>query len=130
MPGDAAGCGERKILDASSGTVWHNVIGEDASMASLFRRNRHEPVPAGAEVIERDGKQFARWRDDRGKSHEARLNPAGNKIVLPPAKEETYYIAFDDENGQRRTVKAYRDKNHRKRWRSALKMRRQSVRRA
>jgi integrase len=88
-------------------------------MASVFRRNRLEPVPVNAEIREinkdderAEGKliRVARWRDETGKWREAKLNNAGDKIILPPAKDEPYYIAYDDENGQRRTVKAHRDK--------------------
>jgi integrase len=79
-------------------------------MASLFKRNRHEPFPNGTMVVESRGKRLARWTDDKGKTREAALNSAADRIVLPPAKEDPYYVAYDDENGRRRTVKAYRDK--------------------
>src|SRR5258706_9769986 len=79
-------------------------------MASVFKRNRHEPVPVGAEIIEHDGKRLARWKDARGKSQQTSRNAAGTKVVLPPSKDDSYYVAFDDENGQRKTVKAYKDK--------------------
>ena len=79
-------------------------------MASLFKRNRHELFPRGAVIVESKGKRLARWVDEKGKTREAALNSAADKIVLPPAKEDPYYIAYDDANGRRRTVKAYRDK--------------------
>jgi hypothetical protein len=79
-------------------------------MASLFKRNRHEPFPGGAVIVESKGKRLARWIDEKGKTREAALNSAADKIVLPPANEDPYYIAYDDANGRRRTVKAYRDK--------------------
>ena len=79
-------------------------------MASLFKRNRHEPFPDGTIVVESKGTRLARWTDDKGKTREAALNSAADRIVLPPAKEDPYYVAYDDENGRRRTVKAYRDK--------------------
>jgi hypothetical protein len=79
-------------------------------MASLFKRNRHEPFPDGTIVVESKGTRLARWTDDKGKTREAALNSAADRIVLPPAKEDPYYVAYDDANGRRRTVKAYRDK--------------------
>jgi integrase len=79
-------------------------------MASLFKRNRHEPFPGGTMVVESNGKRLARWIDDKGKNREAAINSAADRIVLPPAKDDPYYVAYDDENGRRRTVKAYRDK--------------------
>jgi len=79
-------------------------------MASLFKRNRHELLPVGAVLSESEDQRIARWIDEKGKTRHARVNSAGNKIVLPPAKDDPYYIAYEDENGRRRTVKAYRDK--------------------
>lgn len=79
-------------------------------MASLFKRNRYELLPAGAVTVEAGAKSIARWTDDKGKGREAPFNPTTNRIALPPAKEAPYYVAYDDENGRRRTVKAYRDR--------------------
>jgi integrase len=79
-------------------------------MASLFKRNRYEPLPIGAVVVEADDKHVARWTDEKGRVREAPLNAATDRIVLPPVKEAPYYIAYDDEGGRRRTVKGYRDR--------------------
>jgi integrase len=79
-------------------------------MASLFKRNRYSDLPADAEVITRGTERIARWITENGKTREAPLNAAGDKIVLPPAKDDPYHVAYDDENGRRRTVRAYRDK--------------------
>lgn len=88
----------------------YNVTGENAIMASVFKRNRVEPIPAGAEIRAGGEGAVVKWRDAKGKWREAPLNRAGNKVVLPPAKHDPYWVAFEDENGQRRTLKASRDK--------------------
>ena len=64
----------------------------------------------GAEVRDGDTGRVARWRDDKGKWRQAQLNKSGDRIVLLPRKDDPYWVAYDDENGQRRTVKANRDK--------------------
>ena len=71
-------------------------------MASIYRRTRLKPIPAGAEIIERKGERVARWTDQRtGLRRRAPLNAAGNRIVV---ESPLYTVAYFDQNGERREV--------------------------
>ena len=97
-------------------------------MASVFKRNRLEPIPPAATFFDRAGKRFARW-DDGGKVREARVSKNGDKIVLPPGKDEPYRIAWDDPGtGQRRMRVAYVDREAS--MQLARKLEREAARRA
>ena len=79
-------------------------------MASIFKRKRTETIPAGAVVLERDGRPHAEWCDGKGKPRTAPLNGKGDRVLLPAAKDDPYHVAYEDGNGRRRTRRAYRDK--------------------
>ncbi len=67
-------------------------------MATVYRRTRREPIPEGAEVVERKGKKWVTWADAKGR-HRARLakDEAAILIELPG-----YTIQYHDEAGRRR----------------------------
>ncbi len=67
-------------------------------MATIYRRTRREPLPEGAEIVERKGQRFAVWTDSKGR-HRARLTKDGLAIVVDLPG---YEIQFFDENGKRR----------------------------
>jgi hypothetical protein len=49
-------------------------------MAQLFKRNKLSPIPAGAVISEKDGRQVASWKDG-GRTRRAPLNDTSDKIV-------------------------------------------------
>src|SRR5262249_21142664 len=69
------------------------------SMATVYKRTRLKPVPAGAEFIVRNGKRWARWTDPKtGLKKRAPLNAAGDKIEVELGN---YCISYFDHNGRR-----------------------------
>lgn len=72
-------------------------------MGHIFKPVIVKPLPAGAEVLERNGERLARWRSKRGKLITApvRETPRGLCVVT----EGSYYMArFKDGNGVTRTT--------------------------
>ena len=45
-------------------------------MASVFRKTVTKPIPANAEVSNRKGERFARWKDAKGQTRKAPGRPA------------------------------------------------------
>jgi integrase len=66
-------------------------------MASVFRRVKKKPLPAGAEVVERKGQRLAVWIDAQGKRRSAPLTKDGLGIQIAST---TYTVQFYDEHGQ------------------------------
>ena len=77
-------------------------------MASVFRRVKKMPMPAGARVAERKGERFAEWRDANGKRRTAPLSKDGSGIRVEAA---TYTVQFYDEHGHPQRV-ATRCRDH------------------
>jgi hypothetical protein len=68
-------------------------------MASIYKRTRLKPIPAGAEIVERGDKRWVRWIDRKTqRKRKAPLSDDGNKIVV---EYPHYVISYFDENGQR-----------------------------
>ena len=68
-------------------------------MGTVFRKAVTKPLPAGAEVIERQGKKFVRWKDRKGKARTAPLtigNAGAERIVI---KARTYTAKYRDGSG-------------------------------
>ncbi len=65
-------------------------------MARLRRIPYTKPIPAGAEIITRKGKQYARFLDDDGKPVLAPLTKKGNRIRLMSKK---WYGEYRDADG-------------------------------
>jgi hypothetical protein len=88
-------------------------------MKGVFKRNRQEPIPAGATIERRPVKlktretiaAYAVWTDAAGKRREAPLNRTEDMIVIPPQKDDPYYIVYTDrQTGKRVTIKWGLDK--------------------
>jgi len=69
-------------------------------MATVFKRTRKRPMPAGAEIITYRGRQCASWTDKRtGRKRRAPLADDGKYILVEDAK---YSIEWFDHTGKRR----------------------------
>ena len=69
-------------------------------MATVYKRTRCKPIPAGAEIIYVKGKRFAVWFCRKTKRKvRAALDETGTKVLT----DENYYqIAYIDHTGERR----------------------------
>ena len=47
----------------------------------LTKRNHYRPIPEGAQIITRKGRQYARWTNGQGKTHTRPVNDKGDRIV-------------------------------------------------
>ena len=65
-------------------------------MASVFKRKRKEPMPAGATIVERKGRKIVEWRDENGKRRVAPLSSDGAGIQVETGN---YTVQFTDEHG-------------------------------
>src|SRR5262245_22820026 len=73
-------------------------------MGSVYRKTVTKPMPAGAELFTRNGEQFARWRDAKGKSRIAGVTTGREgqpRIVLTA---QTYLAKYRDGQGITREV--------------------------
>jgi hypothetical protein len=83
-------------------------------MASVYKRKRLEPLPDGAVVVTRKGRQKARWKDGDDKTRTApvtvpkRGKLAGQTCIV--TEPDRYTVVYTDETTRRRTVTAYTDK--------------------
>ena len=58
-------------------------------MGSLRKKTYTKPLPAGAELFERKGQTFARWKDSRGKTRTASVTEGkdgSDRIIVESAK--------------------------------------------
>src|SRR5260221_12796469 len=69
----------------------------------LFLPASNRPIPAGAEIVVRDGGRTARWKDGRGNLRTAtvRGTPKGDVVVIPGAR---YLARYKDGVGVTRVV--------------------------
>jgi integrase len=70
-------------------------------MASVFRRKKKQPLPAGARVVERKGRRVAEWLDANGKRRTAPVTKDGSGIRV---ESRMYTVRFVDEHGMVREV--------------------------
>ncbi len=70
----------------------------------IYKPSYTKPLPEGAKVFTRKGKQFAKFRDTKGHAAEARLTKAGDKILC---ETEHWHIEFEDGRQIRRQLKAF-----------------------
>jgi integrase len=69
-------------------------------MATVFKRRWLRTIPAGAEIIKRDGEPFAVWTDSKSKrKRRAPLSSDGERVILDA---DTYTVEWWDENNKRR----------------------------
>ena len=67
-------------------------------MGSLFKRTERRPVPRAAEIVEKDGKRFARWKL-RGKTVAAGIVTAPDGTETVGVKSGIYFAKFRDHAG-------------------------------
>src|ERR1019366_4341275 len=65
-------------------------------MGTVFKKTFTKPLPADAELFTREGEQFARWRDVKGKLRKAKVTASkeGKPRILIEAK--TYTAKYRD----------------------------------
>jgi hypothetical protein len=65
-------------------------------MGTVFKKTFTKPLPAGAELFTREGQQFARWNDAKGKTRKALVTTGkkGEPRILFEAK--TYTAKYRD----------------------------------
>jgi integrase len=73
---------------------WVQPMGVDAM--GLFRQRVTRPIPAGAEVVTKNGKRVAKWRDRTGKTRTADLSDDGKRITTVAATWSARYRDADD----------------------------------
>ena len=68
-------------------------------MATVYKRTRTKPIPAGAEIVTQRGKRLAVWTDGKtGRKRKAPLNEDSDKILLEAGH---YLIQYYDHNSAR-----------------------------
>jgi integrase len=65
-------------------------------MGSVFKKTATKPLPVGAQVFVRKGRQFARWIDAAGRKRETPMNEGGRIVVTA----RTYTAKYRDGNRQ------------------------------
>lgn len=76
-------------------------------MAAVYRKTYPIDRPAGAEIIERRGKQLARWTNGKGQPRTAELLPDGRVRFV----SDCWYVRYTDASGRmRRCSTGCRDK--------------------
>jgi integrase len=67
-------------------------------MATVFKRTRSKPIPAGAEISDVKGKQYATWLKGKQRKR-APLAESGVEILV---EDENYQIEYTDHRGERK----------------------------
>jgi len=73
----------------------------------VFKSTYSKPLPEGAKILVRNGKQFARFKDTKGRIDQARLTKKGDGILVETAH---WHIGFEDNLGIRRTIRGFTDR--------------------
>lgn len=72
-------------------------------MASLRKKTYTRALPEGAAIFERKGQRLARWRDVKGRKHEAPVKgESGAEVVV--MEGETWVVRYRDHAGVIREV--------------------------
>ncbi|MCA8994637.1 MAG: tyrosine-type recombinase/integrase, partial [Planctomycetaceae bacterium] len=73
-------------------------------MGSIYRKQTTRPLPAGAEIVQKNGEDVAQWRDGRGKLKSAPVTAGrdGSNRIL--CRSSTYYAKYRDGEGIVRDV--------------------------
>ena len=78
----------------------------------VYKPTYSKPLPEGAKIFSRKGKGYAKFKDTKGHTAEARLTKAGDKILC---ETEHWHIGFEDIRGIRRQLKAFTNEQTTKR---------------
>src|SRR5689334_16401388 len=73
-------------------------------MGSIFKKTYTKPLPQGAEMFTRKGRDMARWNDAKGKSRITPVTKAKNGELRLVKESETYVAKFRDGSGVIREV--------------------------
>ena len=73
-------------------------------MATVYRKKIIRPMPDGAEIVTRRGRQLVRWRDGRGKNRTAEIAVGKDGVVRIATRTATYYARYRDASGHRQDV--------------------------
>jgi integrase len=76
-------------------------------MARIFKQTYTKPLPSGAEVLSKSGRQFARFKGEKGKTVIAPLSDNGQQVIRETAK---WYIEYKDADGTLKRVPGFVDK--------------------
>jgi hypothetical protein len=76
-------------------------------VATIFKPKYTKPIPADAEIITRDGKPHARFKNPRGKTVTLPLTEDGTKVLIENRK---WYIEYRDGNGKLHRVPGFSDR--------------------
>ncbi|MCA9095321.1 MAG: site-specific integrase, partial [Planctomycetaceae bacterium] len=68
-------------------------------MGTVFRKTVTKEVPSGAEVFDREGERYARWKNARGKQKVARLTTGRNGSDRIIVESKTYTAKYRDGSG-------------------------------
>lgn len=69
-------------------------------MGMLVRKPYTMPIPAGAEIVERDGQRIARWRLRNGQLRSAEVVDCQDGVPRVRGRSKFYMARFRDGNGQ------------------------------
>jgi len=78
----------------------------------VYKPTYSKPLPEKAKIFSRKGKRFAKFKDAKGHTAEARLTKAGDKILC---ETEHWHIEFEDNQQIRRHLKAFTNEQATKR---------------
>lgn len=70
----------------------------------IFKQTFSKPLPEGAKILRRKSGKFAKYKDKKGHTKEARLTKSGDKILCETSH---WHIKFEDNLSIRRELKAY-----------------------
>ena len=70
----------------------------------IYKPTYSKPLPEGARVFSRKRIKYAKYKDKRGHTKEARLTKSGDKILCETSH---WHIQFEDNLSIRRELKAY-----------------------
>ncbi len=78
----------------------------------VYKPSYTKPLPEKAKISSRKGKRFAKFKDAKGHTAEARLTQAGDKILCETVH---WHIGFEDNRSIRRQLKAFTNEQATKR---------------
>ena len=69
-------------------------------MATVYRKCYTMPVPKHAELVEQNGKKFAKWKDSNGKRHLDTITTGKRGQYKILRYTPTYWAQYRDADGQ------------------------------